>query len=295
MVLDVGGLNRRPESRPHPRPTLSPPSHSLAALLIATALTPHTTHTHTHTHTYTLPACARTKVTRIEYNCSGAHVLTKDGRTFNAREVISTLPLGVLKQKHATLFDPPLPSDQAATLSWDSKFVMGNLTHVVIQFPTVWWDNNLTKWLSANQGSNESAAGGTDGGGDNAAGEFSLWHNLNHDKFLPRSQTLLTFLGDPQSSRYEALPSAVVQHAVVERLRKQHPRASIPEPTDFFISRHGFDTKSYGAYSISLAGWKDTQHTQMTQPIKVKPTGPRWGLDWAWTKHMNAYFYFISH
>ena len=211
------------------------------------------------------------EVTRIEYdlaNCSGVQVSTKDGRTFKAREVISTLPLGVLQRRHNSLFDPPLPSEQAALLSPDSKFTMGNLTHVVVQFPTVWWNNDFAKWIAANKGSNESAAGGTDGGGANAAGEFAVWHNLNHESYLPGSKTLLTFLGDPQSSKYEALPFDAVQRALVARLRAQHPHTTVPDPTAFFMSTHGYDPKSYGAYSISLAGWNNRLHAKLAAPVK---------------------------
>ena len=64
-------------------------------------------------------------------------------------------------------------------------------------------------------------------------------HNLNHVSLLPGSQSLLTFLGDPQSSVYEALPDATVSAALMKRLREQHPQAHIPPPSDFFISRHG--------------------------------------------------------
>ena len=185
-------------------------------------------------------------VTKMAYDCSGVAVSTKDGRMFQAQQVISTLPLGVLQRNHTTMFEPPLPEKQAELLSPDSHFLMGNLTHVVIQFPKIWWDDDIPKWLSANKGSNLTAAGGPDGGGVNAAGDFSLWHNLNHKSILPGSHTLLTFLGDPQSTVYEGLPDAQVQAAVVQRLRLQHPRVDIPEPSAFFISRHGYDINSYG-------------------------------------------------
>ena len=47
---------------------------------------------------------------------------------------------------------------------------MGNLTHVVVQFGSVFWDNSLQKWLQANKGSNRSAAGGPDGAGGGGGG-----------------------------------------------------------------------------------------------------------------------------
>lgn len=220
-----------------------------------------------------------TVVTNINYGaCGGGSpgpivVTTRDGRVYTANhEVISTLPLGVLMKNHSTLFDPPVPRKQAELLSPASRFRMGNLTHVVVQFPVVWWDNGLVKWLSANKGSNTSAAGGPDGSGANAAGEFSLWHNLNHADFLPGSHTLLTFLGDPQSSVYEGMPDAAVQAALVARIKAQHPKLTIPQPSAFFISRHGYDRNSYGAYSISLVGWNDNDHDTLKAPLRACET-----------------------
>ena len=128
------------------------------------------------------------EVVRIDYgNCSGhgVEIVTKDGSIFQAsHEVISTLPLGVMRQRQEAIFAPPLPAAQAKLYSAESRFVMGNLTHVVVQFPRVWWNNSLFKWLQSNRGSNTSSDGGPDGGGPDAAGEFSLWHNLNHAKLL---------------------------------------------------------------------------------------------------------------
>jgi hypothetical protein len=158
-------------------------------------------------------------------------------------------------------------------LTPESGYRMGNLTHVVIQFPTVWWDDAIPKWLASNPGSNVSSeGGGPDGAGPAGAGEFSLWHNLNHAGFLPGSHTLLTFLGDPQSSVYEGMPDAAVQAALVARLKAQHPKLTIPEPSAFFISRHGYDRNSYGAYSIALVGWNGNDHGTLQAPLRACET-----------------------
>lgn len=52
------------------------------------------------------------EVTRIEYDCSGVLVSTRDERMYKAREVISTLPLGVLQRRHREIFEPALPKSQ---------------------------------------------------------------------------------------------------------------------------------------------------------------------------------------
>ena len=83
--------------------------------------------------------------------------------------------------------------------------------------------------------------------------------------------------GDPQSSHYEGLPDAVVKAALMARLRSQHPNKTIPEPSDFFISRHGYDNNTYGAYSVSFAGWKDKDHAELRKPLRNcgdDPEGP---------------------
>jgi len=201
------------------------------------------------------------RVTRIAYDCEGVTVTTQDSRRFHAQQVISTLPLGVLQRNHSQLFDPPLPKRHVDVLT-SRGIGMGNLTHVAVQFPDVWWDDGLFKWLSANHGANQSARRG-------ASGEFAVWHNLNHASLLPGSQTLLSFLGDPQSSRYEGMADADVQEAVLGRLREQHPERHVPEPTALFISRHGYDPNSYGAYSYFMPGWSDRFYSTLKKPLKA--------------------------
>jgi monoamine oxidase len=197
-------------------------------------------------------------VTTIKYDCNSVTVSTADGRTFTAKEVISTLPIGSLKRNHRSLFSPNLPSNFTDLLDAD-QIVMANLTHVLFQFPSVWWDNTLPRWVNANEGSSQNIS---------LAGEFCEWQNLNHDSMIPGSQTLLSFLGDPQSSYYEGLTDAEVQAAAMARIRLQNPKLTIPDPVAFFISRHGYDPLSYGAYSGFEPGWKDKFYKVLNENIK---------------------------
>jgi len=196
----------------------------------------------------------------IAYDCNGVVVRTADGRNFTARTVVSTLPLGVLLRMHAGLFEPPLPGGHVDVLT-SGKVLMGNLTHVLLQFPTVWWDDRRPRWLSANAGTH----------GPVGAGEFSEWQNLNY--FLPGTQTLLSFIAHPQSTAYEAQPDAVVRDAVMARLRAQHPHVAVPEPTAFHISRHGYDPLSYGAYTSYAPGWREVFTRTLAAPLTAEPCG----------------------
>jgi polyamine oxidase len=196
------------------------------------------------------------RVAKMEWGCDGVTASTKDGRTFKSKYAISTVSLGVLQHHHQELFSPPLPKKHAEALSHD-HVVMGNLSHVLVQFPTVWWDNSLPRWISANHG------------GQKMSGEFTEWQNLNHDSLVPGSHTLLSFLGDPESSKYEAMQDADVMAAVVKRLRIQNPGKDIPDAVAVFISRWGFDDKFYGSYSHHEPGWKYKFQKVLTTPLKA--------------------------
>ena len=173
-------------------------------------------------------------------------VTTEDGRVFHATQVICTIPLGVLQRHYDTLFTPSLPDILVDALS-SNEVLMRNVTKVFLQFPSAWWDNKRTRWVSVIDGASSTAE----------ADHFTRWRNLNHKEVLPGSNILLAFLGDPQSSYYEALPDVDVQEAAMKQLRRQHPNIAIPDPVNFYMSRHGYDRTRYGAFAVERAKWSD--------------------------------------
>ena len=182
---------------------------------------------------------------------SGRHVTvsTHDGREWKAKHAIATVSFGVLQNHHNTLFTPHLPSKQRSALR-DSGIFMANLTHVLIQFPAVWWDDSLPTWLSAQVGGHQSA------------GNFTPWHNMNHATRIPGSNTLLTFLGEPETSLYGDLSESALLEVLMDRLRRAHPDKDIPEGVAAWIKNWGSDPLFHGAYvdyspGVSWSGkWK---------------------------------------
>jgi len=194
------------------------------------------------------------KVSKIEWGSKGVTVSTTDGRSLKGNHVISTMSLGVIRKHHEELFEPALPSKQKKSLM-GNHMPMANLTHVLIQFPSVWWDNSIPAWISANEG-----------GHDNR-GLFTAWHNMNMDGFVPGSQTLLSFLGEPEASIYGAMTEAELTPVLMERLRAQNPGLTIPEATASFIKNWGNDPLFYGAYAYAEPGisWK----SDWKKPLKA--------------------------
>jgi len=180
-------------------------------------------------------------VSNIAWGSKGVTITTKDGRTFKAKHAISTVSLGVLRKHHKELFTPNLPKKQAKVLM-DNKRTMANLTHVLIQFPSVWWDNTLPAWVSANTG------------GDGSKGNFTAWHNLNVEGQIPGSNTLLSFIGEPEATQYGLVPEAELLALLMERLRAQNPGKTLPEGTTAWLKNWGNDELTYGAYPWAEPG-----------------------------------------
>ncbi|KAI8431419.1 hypothetical protein MSG28_015941 [Choristoneura fumiferana] len=68
-------------------------------------------------------------------------VKCKDGSSYEADNVIVTVSIGVLKEKHTTLFSPPLPKNKQTAIE---KISIGVIDKVILAFDRVWWPNNYS-------------------------------------------------------------------------------------------------------------------------------------------------------
>lgn len=181
------------------------------------------------------------RVNKIDWGKSGVAVSTTDGRTFNGKHAIFTASIGVLRKHHEEMFSPGLPDKQVSDLV-NGHYPMANLTHVLIQFPSVWWDNTLPAWVSANAG------------GKDARGLFTAWHNLHHDTMIPGSNTLLTFLGEPEASVYGLMTEEELLPIITNRLRAQNPNKTVPDGVAAWLKNWGNDPNTEGAYAYAEPG-----------------------------------------
>merc|ERR1712151_101597 len=87
---------------------------------------------------------------------------------------------------------------------------------------------------------------------------------------IPGSQTLLSFLGDPEATKYADLDEEELKQLLVERIRAQHPDKEIPEPTAAWHKNWVNDPLFYGAYVNYAPGvsWKSTWKKPLTTGSK---------------------------
>lgn len=78
------------------------------------------------------PVCLHSPVTRISYREDGVEVEVKDGRRYQGRKALVTVPTGVLKAGKIQ-FEPALPAAKQAAIE---GLPMGNMQKVIMDFKT---------------------------------------------------------------------------------------------------------------------------------------------------------------
>ncbi|RLU21371.1 hypothetical protein DMN91_005744 [Ooceraea biroi] len=83
-------------------------------------------------------------VTTIDYS-SGENVMvtTRDGCKYSASHVIFTGSLGVLKEKHSTMFVPPLPAKKQRAIE---GLNIGTADKVYLEFSHAWWPQDIVSF-----------------------------------------------------------------------------------------------------------------------------------------------------
>lgn len=85
-----------------------------------------------------------TKVKNIDYtNMHKSIVTTKNGTVYNAKHVIFTPSLGVLKRHHLTLFTPPLPRSKQKAIQ---GVAFGSVLKFFLEYTQAWWPTDLESY-----------------------------------------------------------------------------------------------------------------------------------------------------
>lgn len=73
---------------------------------------------------------------KINWNKDGANVICCDGSSYSADYLIVTSSLGVLRDRHMTLFDPPLPKRKRTAIE---TLGFGPVNKIFLHFSSPWW------------------------------------------------------------------------------------------------------------------------------------------------------------
>lgn len=71
------------------------------------------------------------------------HITCKDGSSYEARSVISTVSVGYLKERYPVLFTPPLPKEKIDAINNLDMFLIDK---IFMEFPEPWWPKTPAKF-----------------------------------------------------------------------------------------------------------------------------------------------------
>ncbi|MBN3512086.1 flavin monoamine oxidase family protein [Mycolicibacterium nivoides] len=181
-------------------------------------------------------------VTSVAWSTEGARVDTATA-SFEARQVVVTVPLGVLKSE-AIQFVPELPPEVAGPIE---RLGMGVFVKVFLQFPQRFWPGNV--YAIRQQG---------------AAGD--VWHSWYDVSGSSGQPMLLAFAGGPRGREVEGMTDEQVVASTLASLRQIYGD-SVPGPVNHWVTRWGADPYSLGSYSHVAVGASHEDHDAMATPV----------------------------
>ncbi|MGW5424569.1 flavin monoamine oxidase family protein [Streptomyces sp. NPDC003943] len=182
-------------------------------------------------------------VKHIDWTSRGVTVATAKG-TFQADQVVVTLPLGVL-QSGAVTFGPGLPAAKRAAID---NLGMGLLNKCYLRFPRKFWPD--TDWLNYVPALDKY-------------GQWAQWINVTRVNGQP---VLLGFNAADFGRTIESWDDAEIVDSAMETLRTIFG-SGIPAPTGFQISRWASDPYARGSYSYNKLGSSPAMRDQLAAGV----------------------------
>ncbi|XP_045509220.1 spermine oxidase-like isoform X2 [Colias croceus] len=172
------------------------------------------------------------------------------GQTYTARHVIVTVSLGVLKERHSTLFSPELPQDKITAID---KMTIGLVDKIVLQFAERWWENKFFGFLW-----NEDDI--------KSLGDDEKWLRrfMDIEPCMASNRTISLWTTGDDAMTVETLPDEVVIRKCMELLRKFMGKkySNIPEPTGMLRSKWYSNPYTRGSYSFDNLNTPNYPHAR---------------------------------
>ena len=213
-------------------------------------------------------------VTEIQWNKAndlpGTHpvqVMCKIGKCFNADHVIITIPLGVLKTTHTTLFKPSLPIEKVQSIE---NLGFGICDKIFLEFKEPFWSGPLYQlnllWVDPSA----DCRGGMDNGGS-ATYPGWVYKLFTFFTISPGSRTLMTWVWGKAAIEMEETSLEKVGRLCLAVLKQFTGITSMPELVGVHRSQWYTDALSWGSYTYvaMTAHGKDIDTLASPLPCEV--------------------------
>jgi len=193
-------------------------------------------------------------VRRIEWSNQGGSVTCVNGKKIDSDYVISTLPLGVVKKDHSSLFDPPLPTSKVeALLSLNS----GPVCKYLFDWAEPWWKpDELTPILFGDQCTADSN------------GNFAEWvRGMSCFRPPEESEMSMCFITGEGALIADKLSDDQVKSDMGQALRFFLKNDSIPDPDELVRECWTSSPYSLGTYCTPGLGSSVNTFDRIAAPL----------------------------
>ncbi|CAG9790500.1 unnamed protein product [Diatraea saccharalis] len=209
------------------------------------------------------------EVTQINWSQDPSKKVTvtcKDGSSYTAENVIVTVSIGVLKERHSQIFSPTLPPIKIKSIQTIS---IGVMDKIILLFPYSWWPKNSSffgfLWRKSEKKMIEED--------DRWVTQiFGMSTPLGCDKAI----TLWTS-GDAGKT-IETLPDEVIKKKSMELIRRfMGANTTVPDPIDMIRSSWYTNPYTRGSYTYDhvASPLHPTARADLAQPITDAAGAPR--------------------
>jgi monoamine oxidase len=202
--------------------------------------------------------CAVTQVTySTDDESPSAKIECEDGQIIEADYVVSTIPLGVLKQRNV-IFEPPLPDWKDGAIT---RIGYGVLNKVVLVYREAFWDQTRDIFGTLRNPANRFSLDQFDY--FTQRGRFFQWFNVSKTTGLP---TLLALMAGDGAFSTESTPNEVLI-AEATRVLKTVFGSHVPSPVEAVVTRWQQDPFSRGSYSYTGPNFQPDDYNVMARRI----------------------------
>jgi monoamine oxidase len=203
----------------------------------------------------------KSKVRRVSYKSQDStepsRIECEDGEIIDADYIVSTVPLGVLKQ-NVIQFEPPLPEWKMGAIR---RIGFGVLNKVVLVYKEPFWDERRDIFGTLRNPPNRFSLDQADY--FSQRGRFFQWFNCTKTSGVP---TLLALMAGDAAFQTEKTSDEDLIDEATKVLKSVFGQAVL-DPIEAIVTRWGTDEFARGSYSYTGPTFQPEDYEGMAKPI----------------------------
>ncbi|KAH8244627.1 hypothetical protein KR026_001852 [Drosophila bipectinata] len=225
-----------------------------------------------------------------DYAAGNVRVDCEDGRVFHAEHVICTIPLGVLKKSHRTLFDPVLPQYKQESIE---NLMFGTVDKIFLEYERPFLSADISEvmllWDDDKRDMNSSE--------EELASEEYLsknWFKKIYSFAKMTDTLLLGWVSGREAEYMETLSHEAVAEKCTEILRNFLQDPYVPKPKRCVCTSWKSQDFTGGAYTSIPVGATQEDIENLAQPLYATPQAMKPAIVFA-GEHTHSSFYSTVH